>query len=173
MKYSFDKNLLVMPGIEISTKSGDILGINVKKIIPNGLSAKETIRAIRHQGGIAIIPHPFRWPFNNFKKGLEKFLLSDGIEVFNSMVLGFLNKKAFDFSKKYNLPFTAGSDAHKAEFIGRGYLKIPGENLSEEKILEEIKKKSGQVSGKILNFRELIKNLSKVNLKEWLKEYFR
>lgn len=165
MKYAFDKNLLVLPGIEISTKSGDILGINVKKIIPDGLSVKETIHEIHKQKAMAIVAHPFKWPLFNFKDGINKFLLSDGLEAFNAMVFSFLNKKALDFSKKYNLPFTAGSDAHRAEFVGRGYLEIPKDNLSEKEILEEIKKKSGEIKGKILNFRETLKNFSRVGLR--------
>ena len=38
MKLAYDKNILVIPGIEILSASGDILGINVRKKIPNGLS---------------------------------------------------------------------------------------------------------------------------------------
>ncbi|GAH84876.1 unnamed protein product, partial [marine sediment metagenome] len=58
--------LLIIPGIEIKSKEGDILGLNIKKIIPNGLSAKETVKRIKEAGGIAIIPHPFGW-FCRFK----------------------------------------------------------------------------------------------------------
>ncbi len=165
MKYAFDKNLLVIPGIEIYSQSGDILGINVKKLIPGGLSAERTIKEIQKQGGMAIIPHPFNWPIGRYKGGKKELALADGIEVFNSWGFDFANKKAFSFSKIFNLSFTAGSDAHVAKFVGRGYLEIPKENLSEKEVLMEIKNKSAQVKGKILNFWERIENSLKVDLR--------
>ena len=57
IKAAFNKPLLIIPGIEIKSKEGDILGLNVHKIIPNNLSAKETIIEIKKEGGIAVIPH--------------------------------------------------------------------------------------------------------------------
>lgn len=43
-QFAFSLPILIIPGIEVKSKEGDILGLNVKKIIPNGLSAKETIK---------------------------------------------------------------------------------------------------------------------------------
>ena len=162
-RYAFDKNLLVIPGIEILSKSGDILGINIKKIIPNGLSAKETIEEIHRQGGIAIIPHPFQWPNGAFLGGEEELLLADAIEIFNANSLNFTNK-AFEFVTKNELPFSAGSDAHKAKFVGRGHLEFHRSIGSEKELTEEIKNKGGKVSGKILSLWETIENSRKMNL---------
>jgi len=132
VRLAFDLPILIIPGIEIKSKQGDILGLNVKKIIPNNLSARETIKEIKKIGGIAIIPHPFG--FNcSFKGDLKKIMdLIDAIEVFNATIFGSGNKKALAFAQKYNLPFTAGSDAHSPKFLGRTYLEIPGNNLSFE-----------------------------------------
>lgn len=161
MKYGFDKNILVIPGIEILSRSGDILGINVKKIIPNGLTAEETIKEIQKQKGIAIIPHPFNQPVGSFKGGEKEFLMADAVEIFNASVFRFANKKAVNLSKKMNLCFTAGSDAHRAKFVGRGYLEIPKNILSEKELIEEVKNKTGSVQGKILNFYETLENILK------------
>jgi len=165
MKYGFDKNILVIPGIEIKSRSGDILGINIKKIIPNGLTAEKTIREIQKQKGMAIIPHPFNQPVGKFKGGEKEFLMADAIETLNASVFKFANKKAVNLSEKMNLCFTAGSDAHRAKFVGRGYLEIPKNILSEEHLIEEVKNKTGSVQGEILNFYETLENILKMKSK--------
>ena len=73
IEYAKGKPILIIPGIEIKSKEGDILGLNIEKIIPNGLSAKETIEKIKEAGGIAIIPHPFGW-FYPFRGNLEELI---------------------------------------------------------------------------------------------------
>ncbi len=165
LKYAFDQSLLVLPGIEIATKSGDVLGINVKKRIPDGLSVRETIKKIKKQGGLAIIPHPF-WSFRNFRSKKKSLWLADGLEVFNANIFAFVNKKSFKFSKKYGMAFTAGSDAHKAKFVGRAYLEIPGKELSDADVLEEIQSKTGRIKGMPLSFWERIENSAKMMAKK-------
>lgn len=158
MKYGFDKNILVIPGIEVLSQSGDILGINVKKVIPDGLTSQETIEEIRKQKGIVIIPHPFNWPAGNFIGSEREFFLVDAIEIFNATVFGFTNKRAVNFCQKNGLAFSAGSDAHLAKFVGRGYLEIPKNILSEKELSEELRNKTGKIQGKILNLWETIEN---------------
>jgi len=71
---SFKSSFLVIPGIEIRSKEGDILGINIKEKIPDGLSARETIIAIKKLGGLAVIAHPLVWthPFKGDIRTLMK-----------------------------------------------------------------------------------------------------
>jgi len=171
IKYGFDKNILVLPGIEISTQHGDILGINIKRKVPRGLTAKETIKEIQKQGALAVIAHPFNWPTGRFLGGLEEFLMADAIEGFNANLFRFSNTRAQKFSKKHNLAVTASSDAHKAKFVGRGYLEIPGDNLPEQEILEAIKNKNGTIFGKVLTMIELAENAMKADLAKLLKYY--
>ena len=147
IEYAKEKPFLIIPGIEVKTKEGDMLGLNVKKNIPKGLSAKETIKKIKEAGGIAILPHPFGL-FQSFQGNLAGLIKEiDGIEVFNASIFGPGNKKALAFAQKHNLAFTAGSDAHSPESLGLAYLEIPGENLSVAEVLEAIKNRVGKVSG--------------------------
>ena len=170
IEYAKDKPILIIPGIEIKSKKGDILGLNVKEIIPNKLSAEETIKKIKELGGLAIIPHPFGW-FTGFRGNLEKIIKEiDGIEVLNaSLFTG--NKKALDFAQKFNLPFTAGSDAHFPGFVGKAFLEIPGENLSIKEVLEKIKNREGKLASSEANFFEKIINHSKSSIAK-LKQAF-
>ena len=50
---------LVIPGEEIKTKNGEIIGLFLKEWIPPQLSPIETIDRIREQDGIVYVPHPF------------------------------------------------------------------------------------------------------------------
>ncbi len=162
--YAKDKPILIIPGIEIKSREGDILGLNIKEIIKNKLSASETIKRIKELGGLAIIPHPFG-RFCSFKENLENIIKEiDGIEVLNASIFGPGNQKALGIARKYNLPFTCGSDAHFPNFVGRVFLEIPGENLSIEEVLEKIQNKEAKIGGKAANTFEKIVDHSRRNL---------
>jgi len=157
IEYAKGKPILIIPGIEVKTKGGDILGLNVKEKIPGGLSAKETIKKIKEAGGMAIIPHPFGL-FCSFKGDLENLIDDiDGLEVLNASLFGPGNKIALDFAKRHNLPLTAGSDSHFPNFVGKCYLEIPrAPDLSIERILNQIRNKNVKICGKEANFFEKI-----------------
>jgi hypothetical protein len=147
---SLARGILVLPGIEVKSREGDVLGINVKEIIPDGLPAEEVIEEIIKKGGLPAIAHPFDFflPFKGIEK-LTPFLLKKGvaIEVYNASIFyNVLNKVADKFCNDFNLPFIAGSDAHSSEFVGKAYIEIPKDNLSPEEILDEIKKRNCKVS---------------------------
>jgi predicted metal-dependent phosphoesterase TrpH len=163
MEYAKGKPILIIPGIEVKSKEGDILGLNVKEKIPNGLSAKETIRRIKKQGGFIVIPHPFGL-FCKFRGNLKELIKEiDAIEVLNASIFGNGNEIAKKFAKENNLPFTVGTDSHFSNFIGKCYLEIPGENLSIKEIFEKIKEKKGEIIGKEANFFEKVTDHLKRN----------
>ena len=121
------RGLIVIPGIEVSTQQGHLLGLNVKTLIPPNFSIKKTIELIHEDGGIAVIPHPFAFikegirPNKNFKSyGL------DAIEVANSSNFPFfiMSYLASRFAENMNLPKTGGSDSHIPDTIGLAYTII-------------------------------------------------
>ncbi len=172
LRFAFDKSILIIPGIEVKSKEGDILGINIKKKIENNLSAKETIKQIESLGGMAVFAHPFGF-LCSFKSDLEKLIteINDfplGIEALNASVIGQGNIKALALAQKLNLSFTAGSDAHSAKFVGKVYFEIKGDNLSTDEILKEIQKRNVSLGGKSGAFLEKIndhlkRNFAKIN----------
>jgi predicted metal-dependent phosphoesterase TrpH len=164
IRFAKDKPILVIPGIEIKSKEGDILGLDITEIIPNGLSAKETIQKIKKTGGRAFIPHPFAFPYP-FKGNLKELKnLVDGIEVLNATIFGSGNKKALAFARRHNLPMTAGSDAHSSRFVGKAYLEIAGENLSVKEIFQAIENRKVEIGGKEVSFFEKMIDHIKRNL---------
>ena len=125
--------ILVIPGVEVSSKDGHILGLNVRENIPKNLSAKETISRIKKQGGYAVIAHPFNIKFSLLKNKVEE--IKDDIlalEGANSHALK--NKEVQQYAKDNNIGVSAGSDAHSLSEIGLCY----GETDEEIKNIEDL-----------------------------------
>jgi len=53
------KGITVIPGVEVSSKQGHILALNVKEDIKRAMSAQETIDKIIELGGYPVLAHPF------------------------------------------------------------------------------------------------------------------
>jgi predicted metal-dependent phosphoesterase TrpH len=126
----------VIVGEEIATRSGEIIGYFLSEEIPAHLSAEETVRRIKDQGGLVCIPHPFdRLRRSTISyKALEALVpYIDIIEAFNSRVLlSRHNLSARLFALANELLCSAGSDAHTASEIGDAYVLMPEFDTPEE-----------------------------------------
>ena len=143
-------DVLIIPGIEVSTQSGHVVGLNVNKNIPKGLSVNETVDCIHDAGGLAVACHPFAWFKGSLKKNInEKF---DAIETINSSAFPFLRckKKSVELAKKFNLAQIAGTDAHNPQSIGLAYTLLEAD-LTIDSILQAILEKRCQVFGNPLS----------------------
>lgn len=49
----------VIVGEEVKSSQGDIIGLFLSEEVPKGLSPLETVRRIKGQGGLVLVPHPF------------------------------------------------------------------------------------------------------------------
>lgn len=114
---------------EIKTSEGEIIGLFLKETIPAGMCPEETITAIRKQGGLVCIPHPFEVFRSTAMKeaSVERVKhLIDMVEVKNAKTLPFQDtSRPMRFARKNNLRMTAGSDAHTPREIGNHYLEMP------------------------------------------------
>jgi predicted metal-dependent phosphoesterase TrpH/glycosyltransferase involved in cell wall biosynthesis len=123
-----DRNLTVIPGEEIKTAGqGEVIGLFLREEIPRGLDFEDTIAAIREQGGLVYLPHPFdRMHSIPDAATLHRNLASiDVFEVYNARLLfEQYNDEALRFARKYNLTMGAGSDAHVLQGLGTGGLRM-------------------------------------------------
>src|SRR5207249_11155650 len=55
------REFLVIPAIEVSTKSGHGLGYGIREIVQRALSMSETAERIVALGGVPVAAHPFRF----------------------------------------------------------------------------------------------------------------
>jgi predicted metal-dependent phosphoesterase TrpH len=122
------RDLIVIPGEEVKTDDqGEVIGLFLREEIPRGLPFGDTIAAIREQGGLVYLPHPFdRLHAIPDPVTLHRHLGEiDVFEVYNSRLLfETYNDEALRFARKYNLVAGAGSDAHVLPGVGTGALRM-------------------------------------------------
>jgi hypothetical protein len=122
------RKLIVIPGEEIKTaEEGEVIGLFLREEIPRGMTFGETIAAIRTQGGLVYVPHPFdRMHAIPGPATLHRHLAEiDVLEVYNARLLfEAYNEEALRFARKYNLTPGAGSDAHVLAGIGTGAVRM-------------------------------------------------
>ncbi|RQG96056.1 PHP domain-containing protein [Natrarchaeobius chitinivorans] len=143
--------LVAIPGMEISSKAGHVLGLGLEEEVPPGLSFESTLEAIHAQGGLAVIPHPFQESRHGVMGRISREELADGdaIEVYNSRLLtGRANRQAKRFAQSRQLPMTAGSDAHISEMVGQAVTRVDADERSADAILEAIREGKTSVEGK-------------------------
>ena len=152
--------LLIIPGIEVSSRDGHIIGLGVSDTVPRGLSADETILQIKRLGGVSIVAHPY----DLLRSALNPEILTtipDAIEVINSasMLHSIIWKRAKAFAEKRKLPQTAGSDSHIPETIGKAYTIVDIESRDVASVLDAIR--SGQVSpeGRPYHFSDRVRKI--------------
>jgi hypothetical protein len=150
-----NSELIIISGIEITTRSGHLLALNVTTPIPPKLDINETIRRIHEAGGIAVAPHPTLF----YKSAPSRQTSSyDAIEVMNAAAIPFqlftyLNQK---LAAHLSLPQTAGSDSHYGPEIGAAYTVIEADPDVDE-IVGAIKKGATIPVGKSIPWRTRLK----------------
>jgi predicted metal-dependent phosphoesterase TrpH/glycosyltransferase involved in cell wall biosynthesis len=136
MELAQDRDLIVVPGEEVKTDGqGEVIGLFLSEEIAKGLSFENTIAAIREQGGLVYLPHPFdRMHAIPDAATLHRHLADiDVFEVYNARLLfEQYNDEALRFARKYNLTMAAGSDAHVLQGLGTGGVRMRAFNDPEE-----------------------------------------
>ena len=137
-KIAEETDFLIIPGTEVSSLQGHIVGLNVDKLIPRGLSADETVDLIHEAGGLAVACHPYAMLKGSVGKHVTgKF---DAVEAINASAFPYngATRQAHQLAERLKLPKVAGTDAHYGPVIGQAYTLIDSEaNL--EAILKAIK----------------------------------
>jgi predicted metal-dependent phosphoesterase TrpH len=147
LKISKEIKFLVLPGMEVSSRDGHIIGLNVNTTIAKGLSAEETVDKIHAASGIAIACHPSAF----FKESLKKHVSAkfDAVEVINSSSIPFVYsvKRNEELASRLDIARVAGSDAHFGPEIGCAYTLIDAASNVDD-VVDAIRKKKCQPFGK-------------------------
>lgn len=119
----------VIPGEEIKTSRGEIIGLFLREEIVRGKGPRETAEEIKAQGGIVYVPHPFdrvRRSVIEFGALMEIIDLVDVIEIRNSRITFIEDQAAAErFAKEQGKLGGGGSDAHVRWELGHSYVEIP------------------------------------------------
>ena len=118
------EGLTVIVGQEIRTSSGDLVGVFLHESIPPGLAALEAVAAVRAQGGLVGMAHPF----DRFRGSVGRGEVSateevaaavDWVEAWNArLIFGDGNARAAALAARAGKPGIAVSDAHTTLELG-------------------------------------------------------
>jgi predicted metal-dependent phosphoesterase TrpH len=136
-----DKEFVIV-GAEMKTEYGDVIGLFLNEEIKSSKFI-EVVEEIREQDGLVVLAHPFR---KGIKFPLDLLKYVDLIEGFNARSRKGLNEKAKELARTYEMPMTAGSDAHLGFEIGSGRTIVDSE------INEELKKGKTEIEGEESNY---------------------
>ncbi len=137
-KLASGRDLLVVPGVEVSSADGHILGLGLSEAVPRDLSAGETLRRIEDQGGLAVAAHPGRMysglhPEDVAPTGFRT------VEVANGHSSVGLNREARRLAEAMGAGVTGGSDAHLPHEVGSCRTVFPTAPADVEGVLEAIR----------------------------------
>lgn len=129
-------DILIIPGVEISTPHGDILVLGTEELPPRPWTPEAVVDFARSIGGVSIVAHPFR----EYGMGERtRNVKVDAIEVLNGGSSQAANNQAKELAKNLGLPGTAGSDAHQVSELFSVYSQIDAE-LNVDAVLAAIRK---------------------------------
>ncbi len=158
------KGLIAIPGMEIKTSIGEVIGLFIEREIDIANNDFFSIvKEIKEVNGLVVIPHPYDFLRRNHLKMsllndniIKKYI--DGIELINSRILfSSCIEKARRFKKTHTLFETGGSDAHHRKEIGNGYTLIKNMNKCslhaiKRKLMEKQSKSLGKRSSPHFHF---------------------
>lgn len=131
----------VIVGEEIMTTEGEIVGLHLTELVLPKQSPLETAKAIKAQGGLVYIPHPFE----TVRKGLQAKSLEaiksyiDIIEVYNGRaMLQNRTAKTMEWAQTHKVLGAASSDAHGSRGVGYTYTVLD-QKPTQQKLLKSLK----------------------------------
>ncbi len=158
---------LVIPGEEIKTSEGEIIGLFLQERIEPHLDPMTTIDRIHEQGGLAYVPHPFDEIRGSrlTREALERVRPHiDILEVFNARnALPRYNSRALAYANTHGLLAGAGSDAHTYGEYGHAYVDVPPFDGPQEFLAALVEGTwHGRLSGPLVHARTRLDRARKV-----------
>lgn len=136
-------DILIIPGVEISTAQGDVVVLGTDELPRKPWTPEGVADFAKSVGGVSIVAHPFREYGMGERSRNYKI---DAIEVLNGGSSKQANDQAREFAKSLGLPGTAGSDAHQVSELFSVYNKVEA-TLDIDSVLKAIRK--GSVSAQV------------------------
>ena len=143
-------DFVVLKGIEYDTRdAGHIIvimpeGVKMKLLEMRGMPLALLIDLVHRNGGVLGPAHPCGEKYMSFmnakayKRNPDILKEFDFIETFNACESLEVNERAARLAEKYNLTGTGGSDAHRADCVGKAYTEVPDTITCESDLITEI-----------------------------------
>lgn len=130
------KDILIIPGVEITTPDGDLLVLGGAELPPQPWNVRDVIDFTRRNGGAVIVAHPYReYGLGSLAKNYDV----DAVEVLNGGTPSKLNRLAENLAREMKCPGVAGTDAHNVDELWTVCTEIQA-SLDVDEALRSIKK---------------------------------
>lgn len=129
-------DILILPGLEVSTVGGDLILLGVAEVPPRPWTVENVIDFAHERGGLVVAAHPYR--AFGLGDSAKKYAI-DAVEVLNGGCSRQLNMLAEELAKTMALPGVAGSDAHRVDELWTVYNEIQA-SMDLDAILKAIKR---------------------------------
>jgi predicted metal-dependent phosphoesterase TrpH len=136
-------DILIIPGVEISTQFGDVVVLGTSELPPKPWTPEVVVDYAKSIDCVSIVAHPFR--MYGMGERAKNYKVN-AIEVLNGGSSKEANSQAKEFAKSIGLPGTAGSDAHQVSELFSVCNQIEA-SLDVDSVLAAIKK--GLVSAQV------------------------
>ena len=149
LKIAKETDFPIIPGIEVSSLNGHVVGLNLQEPIPRKLSVSETVDKIHGKGGWAVACHPVAFMKGSVGKNANARF--DAVEVINASAIpfGYSVKHGQKIASRLGIARVAGSDAHYGPEIGYAYTLVDAE-LEVEEIIKALSKGLCQPFGRAI-----------------------
>jgi predicted metal-dependent phosphoesterase TrpH len=120
--------LNIIPGVEVTTAEGELVGLGVTRPIEKHMSAVETAEAIHEQGGKVMFQHPFHKHGLSgrvarevqAKAGIDLVEVNNGRDIFKC----WYGVWARFFAADLGIPMVSNGDTHGPPGVGRSYTQV-------------------------------------------------
>jgi predicted metal-dependent phosphoesterase TrpH len=130
------KEILIIPGVEVSTVEGDLIILGTAELPPRPWTVENVIDFATERDSLTVVPHPYRgYGLGDSARNHDV----DAIEVINGLTGHMYNRMAEKLAKTMNVPGVAGSDAHTPEQLWTAYTEVQASQEIDE-VLKAIKK---------------------------------
>jgi len=157
-RYAAGKNVLLIPGVEITASRSHVLVINPQfEPKPRGHSLSD-IRDWQNEASLIIAPHPFFDIFKSLRSAVYPLLpYLDAIEYtsYHNRWLD-LNKKAVRIAREFGKPVVGVSDCHLLWMFGTTYTLVEAEK-DIQSIVAAVKKGRCEVRTEPLSLYRMIR----------------
>ncbi|TLZ73022.1 MAG: PHP domain-containing protein [Methanobacteriota archaeon] len=130
-------SFLVIPAIEVSTRSGHVLGYGLRDVVPRGLSVRETVERIVAAGGVPVAAHPYRFWSGLGDEGLAETSFP-AHETRNGRTLRRGNERARERARALRVGETGGSDSHFLDEVAKAVTAIDAGDLPLDDVLQQL-----------------------------------
>lgn len=152
-----DPRLEVVIGAEYATDRGDLIGLFLREEV-RSRHFEEAAAEIHAQGGLALLPHPYRGRVTD----PSRYEAVDLVEAFNARSSESSNAAARTDAERLAKPVTAGADIHTAwELVRDGTLvELGGEGPLRERLLSAPRRLATRPSHRNLRrYSQLVKRV--------------